>query len=113
MVQLLVRITAATGQSHRLVQALHVLMRRALQVPGCSAAHIGADVEAADVFWYWEDWQDARDLEERMRTSQFSQLLALLETSASAPSVEFRVVEQSRGLDYIAAVRKLPEGAEL
>lgn len=105
MVQLTVKITAAEGRGHQLVEALHELMRRALQTKGCAAAHVAADVDQSDAYWYCEDWQDTGALEGRVRSDHFSQLLALMETSTEQPTLEFRVIEELRGLDYVAAVR--------
>lgn len=110
MVQLTVRITAASGHAHHLVDALHVLMRRALQTRGCTRAHVAADVDVADAFWYSEDWHDPEALEERIKGDQFSQLLALMETSVVEPSLEFRTIADSRGLEYVATVRQATGG---
>ena len=107
MVQLVVRLMAASGKSHEVVQALQPLVRLALQTSGCRAAHLSADIERADVFWYCEDWDDADGLEGRVRTESFSQLLAVMETSAEPPLIEFRLIQESRGLDYVAAVRQV------
>jgi hypothetical protein len=75
----------------------------------CSGAHVAADVVEANAFWYWEDWDDDQALEGELRTDRFSQLLALVETSAQPPVFEFRVIPEIRGLDYLAAVREAAE----
>jgi quinol monooxygenase YgiN len=110
MVQLTLRLTAAAGSASRLVDVLCRLSRRALRTMGCSEVHIAADITAADVYWYCEDWHDERALEERLRSDQFSELLALIETCAAAPLLEFRTVVASRGLEYVASVRGLSPG---
>jgi quinol monooxygenase YgiN len=106
MVQVRVCLAAKVGCAHLLVAALLPLMRRAQQSPGCSAAHVLADVNDANVFWYQEDWQDTQALECRVRGEQFDQLLALMETAARPPILEFLTLEGSRGLDYVEAVRQ-------
>jgi quinol monooxygenase YgiN len=105
MVQLILRLTAATGRAGQLVEALSPHVRRATRSAGCRAAHLATDVASADVFWYCEEWDDAGALEARVRTDQFAQILAVMETSAEPPVLEFRVIEQSKGLEYVAAVR--------
>ena len=75
MVQLTVRLTATSGRAHQLVEALHTLMRRTRRQCGCSDAHIAADVDEADAFWYVENWENAQALEDEFRTDRFSQLL--------------------------------------
>jgi quinol monooxygenase YgiN len=106
MVQVTVCLAAKGGSKNELVEALLPLMQRAAQSPGCSGAHVCADVSDARVLWYHEDWQDAGALEARVRSEQFTRLLALMETSAQPPVLEFRTIEYSRGLDYVAAVRE-------
>lgn len=105
MIEVVVRLRAQSGHSQGLVEALHLLMR-SLQNPGCSAANLAADIDEADVFWYREDWEDAGALERRLKSEHFLQLLALMETSASPPLLEFRTVAELRGLEYVAAVRE-------
>jgi len=105
MVQLILRLTASPGHAHELVQALHPHVRRAVHTIGCRAAHMAADIGTADVFWYCEEWDDASALEARVRASDFSELLALMETSAEPPLMEFRVINEAKGLDYVASLR--------
>ena len=112
MVQLTLRLTAASGRAHELVEALHALTRHTRRQGGCFGAHIAADVDEANAFWYWEDWEDHEALEEEMRTERFSQLLALMETSSQPPVMEFRVVAETRGLEYVSAVREAAESME-
>jgi quinol monooxygenase YgiN len=109
MVQFTIKITAASGRAHELVDALHMLMARARQMKGCSGVHIAADLDEADAFWYCEDWLDRDALERRVKAESFSQFLALMETSAAPPSMEFRTVSDLRGLEYVSTVREAME----
>jgi quinol monooxygenase YgiN len=106
MVQLTIRLTATSGRAPQLIEALHALMRQSRRRSGCSDAHIAADVDEANAFWYCEDWQDERALEEELRSEHFSQLLALMETSTTPPVLEFRTIAATRGLDYVSTVRE-------
>jgi quinol monooxygenase YgiN len=106
MVQLLVRLMAASGHSEQLAQALQSLAQRATQSTGCSGAHVAADVGDAGVLWYCEEWFEARALEAKVCSGTFTELLALLETSVTPPFIEFRTIQESRGLDYVLAARR-------
>lgn len=106
MVQLTMRIKAGPGRAHDLVEALHMLKRRALQSQGCVRACCAADVDEAELFWYSEDWETQEALEAKVRSDQFGLLLALMETSPKRPSIEFRIISESRGLEYVAEVRR-------
>lgn len=105
MIQLLVRLTAASGHSQELVQALHPFARRATQSAGCRSAHLAADVGEVGVLWYCEEWDDVEALEAKLRSEPFTEFLALSETSVTQPFIEFRVVQECRGLDYVSNVR--------
>jgi quinol monooxygenase YgiN len=106
MVQMTVRLTSTSTTAHQLVEALHSLMRRARSHNGFSDAHITVDVDDENIFWYWEDWDSVRALECEIRGDRFFQLLALMETSACPPLLQFRVVSETRGLEYVATVRE-------
>jgi quinol monooxygenase YgiN len=105
VLELVVRLAAMPGQAHGVVQALRSVMRQSLANAGCARAHISVDIDVASTFWYCEEWQDAAALEAQMRSDRFSQLLALLETATDPPLLEFRVVAETRGLEYVAAAR--------
>ena len=72
---------------------------------GCSSVHVAADIDEAEVLWYCEEWQDLEELERYMQTDRFARMLAIVETAAQPPLIEFRVVSETRGLEYVASVR--------
>jgi quinol monooxygenase YgiN len=104
MVQLILRLTAAAGRAHQLVEALQPHVRYARRRSGCSAAHLAADVEEADVFWYCEEWDEPAPLEAEIRTEHFAELLAVVETSCEPPLLEFRVIHEAKGLEYVSTI---------
>jgi quinol monooxygenase YgiN len=112
MIQLTLCLVATTGRAHLLAEALLGVMRRTQQHAGCSGAHLLTDVADPSVFWYCEDWEDPLALEHRVRSEPFAQLLALMETSARPPTLEFRTVDAVRGLEYVEAVRQVGSGLE-
>jgi quinol monooxygenase YgiN len=105
MIELLVRLTATTGRSPELIQALRSVMR-SLQLEGvCQAAHTASDVDDQNVVWYFEQWEAVDHFERHLRSKAFDRLLSVVETAATAPVIECRVVAETRGLEYLAAVR--------
>jgi len=105
MVELLVRFTAKTGRSQELIQALRSVMRSLQSEGACEISHAASDVDDQNAVWYWEEWKGIGDFERHLRSEPFSRLLSVIETAASAPLVECRMVSETRGLDYLAAVR--------
>jgi len=105
VVQLLVSLTAMPGRSPELIQSLRSIMR-SLQSQGVyQAAHTASDVEDQNVVWYCEEWAGINDFERHLRSEPFARLLSVIETCATAPLIQCRVVSEIRGLDYLATVR--------
>jgi quinol monooxygenase YgiN len=90
---------------HDLVQALKSLMVSAQAEHGLLGCNLYQEVGDETTLRYVEDWQTREDLECQIRSTRYTQLLALMETASELPSLEFRTVSQTRGLDYLQAVR--------
>jgi hypothetical protein len=52
-----------------------------------------------------EEWATVADLEREIRSPRFIRLLSAMEDAPNPPSLEFRFIPQTRGLDYIEEVR--------
>jgi len=103
VVQLFVRLVAPEGGNKELVHALRGVMRGACQDRGCRFAQVyclGSDDVRVD---YIEEWTDADDLRTQFRSERFLHLLALLETAAERPVVEFRIISATYGLEYMSS----------
>ncbi len=105
MVQLLLRLHAPPGRSPQAVQALRSVMLPVRLDRGNVRAQLSADVENTDVLYYVEEWPAADDLVAEIRSPRFARLLALMETAAEAPTLEFRFVSEVRGLEYVEEAR--------
>jgi quinol monooxygenase YgiN len=105
VVQLRLRITAGPGHGDELLQALRSALRSVQADGACADAHVTTDVDDRRVLWYWEDWASLEDLERHLRSDRFGRLLAIVERSVSEPLLECRLVTETRGLAYLAAVR--------
>jgi quinol monooxygenase YgiN len=55
---------------------------------------------------YVEEWATEEAMRVRVRSERFTQLLEVLESAQEAPCVQFDFVIETRGLDYVAEVRK-------
>lgn len=89
-----------------MVRALTRVMVTAQLDRNCANAQIARDTEDPSVLVYVEDWADREQLERRIRTERFAELLELMEACPVAPSLELRFVSDVRGLDYVASVRQ-------
>lgn len=96
-----------TSAPHRaeVVQALRSLMRSARAEKGFVAGRLSGDLDDAEAVTYEERWLTERDFEDQINSPRFTRLLALMETASEKPTLEFHFISETRGLDYVAAVR--------
>ena len=101
VIQLLVRLVAPPGRVQDLLHALQAVMRPARQARGCSFAQIYNRPNDDLRIDYVEEWDDAGELRAQFGSKRFLRLLELLEMAAERPVVEFRVISETHGLEYI------------
>jgi quinol monooxygenase YgiN len=106
MVQVHLRLTAHSGRSQEMMQALRLFARGSLMERGCVRACAYSECGNSDAFCYEEDWSTTEDLERQIRSERFSQFLGVMEAAAQPPQLEFRFVERTCGLDYVRALRQ-------
>jgi quinol monooxygenase YgiN len=102
MVQLLARLAAPRGRLEDVLEALQVVMRPAQQARGCRFARIYQEANDRQFLEYIEEWDTADDLRAHLGSVRFTRLLELIEMAAERPVLEFRVISETHGLEYVA-----------
>lgn len=87
-------------------------MRPARAEKGFLSSQIALDVDDASALRYEERWESDEDLESQIRSPRYTRLLALMESASERPSLEFHFIAETRGLEYVAAVRGEKVSAE-
>lgn len=88
-----------------MVKALRLLLRAARAEKGFISGRLCLEADDPDTVIYKERWQTREDFEDQLRTSRYTRLLTLMESASEQPSLEFHFVTETRGLEYVAAVR--------
>ena len=105
MVRLTVTLNAGSARRVQgLLDAFRFLITSTRLEPGCESCSAWADSDAT--VHYVEEWSSEADLRRRVRSPGFTSLLNIMESAEEAPRVQFDFVTQSRGLDYVAEVRR-------
>ena len=103
MVRLQLALTSPPESTRRMIEALHFLMMTTRFEAGC----LGCTVWTVDsTVHYVEEWMSETELRERVRSRQFTSLLAIMEASCEPPRLQFDFAASTRGLDYVAEVRQ-------
>ncbi len=111
MIQTVLQMKSSPARQLATLQALRSLMRAARAERGFIACELYQAADAENVIRYEEQWQSREELEDQLRSPRYTQLLALMESASERPSLTFLFVSETRGLEYVAAVRN-PEGNE-
>jgi quinol monooxygenase YgiN len=101
----MLRLKSPAPRTAEVLQALRSLIRPARAEKGFITSQLYIEADDANTIRFEERWQTREDFEEQMRSSRYTRLLALMESAQEQPSLEFHFVSETRGLEYVAAVR--------
>lgn len=73
--------------------------------PGCLGGGVYQGAGCPPPTLYLEIWRDEAHIEAHVRSAEYDQLLAIMETSASPPALTFGVTSELRGLAWVEEVR--------
>ncbi len=78
-------------------------MHGAQNARGCRFAQICQTADETRRIEYVEEWDNESELRGQFGSERLVRLFTLLETAVERPVVEFRVIAETHGLEYIAA----------
>ena len=106
MVRLVVALTAPASGADQLLHALRLLASPTQIEPGCLGCRVWIDDAEERAVRYVEEWATEAALRLRVRSRSFTRLLEVLESAPTPPEIRFDFVTATRGLDYVAEVRR-------
>ena len=112
MTQVFLRLTAPASRTPEILQALGAMRLPAELDRDCVRTQLGADAQDPDVVFYIEEWLSADGLDRRIASPIFRGLLSILELAAEPPTLEFREIARTRGLEYVVGVRQAEDAVE-
>ena len=103
MVRLTVALDASSARAaQEILDALRSIVLHTRLEPDCLASSAWSDPDGT--VHYVEEWPTEEHIRARVRSSDFTSLLSIIE-SARDSDVYFDFVSASRGLDFVAEVR--------
>jgi len=103
-VRLKLALAARPETADRMVEALRFLMIRTRFDAGCITCTVWTDQDST--VHYIEEWATEADMRRRVRSEEFTSLLAVVELSREPPQVQFDFGASTPGLDYIEEIRQ-------
>ena len=91
--------TASSLDALRLLETFRFLMGTIRLEPGCVECTAWTDRELT--VHYSESWETEADIQRRVRSPEFTSLLAIVECAEQPPLLQFEFVATTRGLDFV------------
>ncbi len=105
MILVTLSVSAPPNRRDEMIEVFWTLLGPLRVEPGCLACGLYAELCDGDGLLYMEEWETAEELEQHMRSARYERLLAVMETSARPPVLRFQTISDSRGMEYLEAVR--------
>ena len=99
------KLVAPVGRENEMIRALRIFKGPTEARPECRWCTISQDVDDPSVIIYVEEWLADKALQNHIRSDRYQLLLSIIEMSAIAPEIKFRTTMQTRGLEFIEALR--------
>jgi quinol monooxygenase YgiN len=105
MYQVNLRMIARPRRSTEAIKALRSITFAAQVERGFISSRIYQEVGNPEALCMEQDWSSEPELKSHIRSSCFTDLLMLMETAIEAPKLEVHSVSETRGLEFVEAVR--------
>lgn len=100
MIELRLCLRALRRRTPSLIAALQALARLARLERGCLEAHVFTDSNDPQHLHYSETWNTEENLQSMLRSERFIHLVELMEMAVEPPSLDFRTIAETQGLEF-------------
>jgi quinol monooxygenase YgiN len=105
MIQSRVTIYALPNHRDELIRSICQLVESLRLDSGCHDCRLYVAVSDPNAITLVEEWRTRRDMERRLRSTAYGQLLQLMEMSHAPPETVFHTISQTSGLETIREAR--------
>jgi quinol monooxygenase YgiN len=105
MFQISLRMMARPCRSIEAIEALRSIRMAARMDRGFIEGRIYREIDNPEALCFEQDWSSEAELKSYIRSSCFTDLLMLMETSPETPTLEIHSIPNVFGMKYIEAVR--------
>jgi quinol monooxygenase YgiN len=100
---------ARPSRSWEAIEALRHISFASRMDRGFIEDRIYRDVDNPDALWFLQTWSSELELKSHIRSSCFTNLLLLMETSPEAPLLEIFSITNVSGMKYIEKIRSFDD----
>ena len=106
MIELRLCLRAPPRRTQSLVAALQALARLAGLERGCLEAHVFTESNDPRRLYYSEAWDAEENLRSMLCSERFTHLVELMEMATEPPSLDFRTISETQGLEFAWQARR-------
>jgi quinol monooxygenase YgiN len=105
MIQARLTIVADSHRRDEMVRSIRMLTESSRLDSGCVDCRLYIGVANPYAITLVEEWASRSDLERRLRSAEYGQLLQLMEISCEPPETIFHMIAETSGLETIRQAR--------
>jgi quinol monooxygenase YgiN len=105
MIHATIRMTLPSGKAEEAVEILRSVAERTRVQPGCISCRVYHDVEEKHVIMIEEVWAGQEELERHLRSSEYRNVLLVLEMALEEPEIRFSAFSHTSGVETIEKAR--------
>jgi quinol monooxygenase YgiN len=105
MILVTLSVSPLPDRREEMVAVFWMLLGPTRVEPGCLTCELHEEVGDGGSLLYVEEWETVEQLERHMRSARYERLLAVMEASARPPVLRYHTVSDSKGMEYLQAVR--------
>lgn len=98
-------MTLPPGQEQDTISRLLGMLDSTRVLPGCTGGGVFRSAGHPDSAIYIETWERTTELEAHVRSRDYELLLAIMETAPERPTLTFRFLAETRGLEWVKQLR--------
>ena len=105
MIHSTIRMTIPPQKCDEVLKILRSMAEQCRDNPGCLRSHVYGDLQESNVLMIEEVWRTEEDLDLRIRSDEYLNLLLVLEMALKQPVIRFDTISSSAGIETIEKAR--------
>ena len=100
-----IRMRISSRKRDEALKILRSTAERNKVLPGCLSCHVYEDLQENNVIMFEEMWRSEEELEQHLRSDEYSKVLLVIEMALRHPEIRFNSISSSMGVEAIEKAR--------
>lgn len=100
-----IRMAIPAEKHNDALKILRTIAAQSRDDPGCFSCHIYREIEDSNILMLQGSWETEENLKFHVRSSEYRNLLLVMEMSIERPEISFNTILDSTGIEKIEKIR--------